>query len=265
MVKEKQGGESDRGRGQGAVYIVGIGPGGVKHLTLRAVTALVAADRVVGYARYLALIEPVIKGKETFSTGMTREKERCLKAVEFAGSGLKVALVSSGDAGVYGMAGLLMQLASGGDAKAKPGFKIEVVPGVPAFVGAASLLGAPIMHDFASISLSDLLTPWETIERRIEAASMADFVIILYNPRSSKRTEGLKRAIEVIGRHRKAETPVGIVRNASRQGEDVRITTLAGAGGHLEDIDMLSILIIGNSATFAGNGMMITPRGYEGV
>jgi len=251
--------QGDGGGGKGSVTVVGIGPGGLGHLTGRAVEALSRADCVVGYTRYVKLIEPLVSGKEKFTTGMTQEVERCEKAIEMARSGKRVAVVSSGDAGIYGMAGLILQLAK------DSGVEIEVVPGVPAFVAAASILGAPLMHDFASISLSDLLTEWAVIEQRLEAAAKADFVIALYNPKSSKRVEGLARAMEIIGRHREADTPVGVVRNATRDGEEVLLTTVGEFPACYNRIDMLTIIIIGNSSTFSSGGRMITPRGYRGV
>ena len=212
----------------------------------------------MGYTRYVELVRPLIGGKEVFSTGMTHEVERCEKAIALAKEGKLVAVVSSGDSGIYGMAGLIFELLSGDNS-----VEVEVIPGVPAFVAAASLLGAPLMHDFASISLSDLLTDWALIETRLDSAAKADFVIALYNPKSSKRVEGLGRALEVIGRHRDGSTPVGIVRNASRKGEEVIMTTLKEAPSFAEKIDMLTILIIGNSSTFSAGGRLITPRGYR--
>ena len=236
---------------------MGIGPGGLAHLTRRAEEALLQADCVVGYTRYVSLIEPLVRGKELFTTGMTHEVERCEKALEMARTGRRVAVVSSGDAGIYGMAGLILQLGRGS------GVEIDVVPGVPAFVAAASILGAPLMHDFASVSLSDLLTEWAVIERRVEAAAKADFVIALYNPKSSKRVEGLAKAVDIIGRHRDAATPVGVVRNATREDEEVMLTTVGGLPGCYDRIDMLTVVIIGNAATFSFDGRMITPRGYS--
>lgn len=227
-----------------------------------AVRTLKGVDTVVGYTRYVRLVEPLIAGKEVFSTGMTEEVERCEKAIELAVNGKSVAVVSSGDAGIYGMAGLILQLAS---SRGSASFKIEVVPGVPAFVSAASLLGAPLMHDFTSISLSDLLTPWELIEKRVRAAASADFVIVLYNPKSRKRVEGLAKALDIIGGYRDASTPVGIVRNASREGEKKILTTLGETAVHYDTIDMLTILIIGNSQTVKEGTWMITPRGYKVV
>jgi precorrin-3B C17-methyltransferase len=245
---------------QGALYIVGIGPGGSKELTGRARDVLSKVDTVVGYTTYLKLLSSLIEGKEVYSTGMTEEVQRCRKVIELAGSGRSVALVSSGDSGIYGMAGLLLELVND---RGGANFHIEVVPGVPAFVSAASVLGAPLVHDFASISLSDLLTPWDKITRRIEGAAKADFVIVFYNPRSSKRTTQLPMAVEIVGRYREGNTPVGIVRNASREGEEVRITTLAGLNKHYESIDMSTIVVVGNSATYVAGGRMITPRGYR--
>lgn len=207
----------------------------------------------------MRLVSALVEGKELFTTGMTHEVERCAKALELAGAGKRVAVVSSGDSGVYGMAGLVLQL------RGDDSVEVEVVPGIPAFVAASALLGAPLMHDFASISLSDLLTDWDVIERRVEAAAAADFVIALYNPKSSKRVEGLAKAIDLIRRHRGPDTPVGIVRNATREGETVLLATLGGFEGYYDKIDMLTIVIVGNSATFAGQGRMITPRGYRGV
>ena len=254
----------DGDRGCGSVLVIGIGPGGAEHLTAKAVAALKAADCVVGYSRYVGLVASIIEGKETFTTGMTQEVQRCAKALELGRDGRRVAVVSSGDAGIYGMAGLILQLALEGDTSMAPP-RIEVIPGVPAFVSAASILGAPLMHDFASISLSDLLTPWEVIEKRVEAAAAADFVIILYNPRSRSRTEGLGLALELVGRHRDPSTPVGIVRNAAREGEEAVITTLGLMGEYIEMVDMLTLLIIGNSATSSNGKWMVTPRGYRGV
>lgn len=193
---------------------------------------------------------------------MTHEVERCAKAVEFAAAGRRVAVVSSGDSGIYGMAGLVLQLALKDGAVL---VDVEVIPGVPAFVASAAILGAPLMHDFASISLSDLLTPWQKIQDRLEAAARADFVTILYNPKSSKRMDGLGKAIEIIGGHRSSSTPVGLVRNAARKGEEALVTTLGNFGQYYGRVDMLSIIIIGNSQTFAEAGRMITPRGYAGV
>jgi adenosylcobyric acid synthase len=238
------------------LYIVGIGPGDLNHMTYQAREAIESADTVVGYKTYLHLIEPLLGGKEVVSSGMMKEVERCREAIRRAGEGRTVALVSSGDSGIYGMAGLVLELT--------PPDCIEVVtvPGVSAVQAAASVLGAPLMHDFAVVSLSDLLTPWDLIEKRLEAAASADFVIALYNPRSKGRTRHMERAIEIMLQSRAPDTPVGIVRNACREGEEKILATLAGIP--LSRIDMFSMVIVGSSATYVdGRGRMVTPRGYE--
>lgn len=201
------------------------------------------------------------EGKEVFANGMTFEVERCRKAIELAASGRTVSVISSGDSGIYGMAGLVLQLAASSGVKVR----VEVVPGVPAFVAAASILGAPLMHDFASVSLSDLLTDWDKIEERVEMAARADFVIALYNPKSSKRVEGLGKALDIVRRYRKGTTPVGLVRNATRAGEQTVLTTLDEIEKYYGAVDMLSIIIIGSSTTFATGGKMVTPRGYRDI
>ena len=223
-----------------------------------------SVDIVVGYTKYIELIRGLIGDTETFDTGMKGEKERAMRAVELAGAGRRVAIVSSGDAGIYGMAGLVLEIMK--SAKEPGDFHFEVVPGLPAFVSAASTLGAPLMHDFASISLSDLLTPWKTITRRIEAAAMADFVIALYNPKSRGRTTQLPEAVEIIRGHREPATPVGIVKDSSRSNERVITTTLAALSDFFDEIDMSTSIIIGNSATFmTTEERMVTPRGYQGL
>lgn len=233
---------------------------------MRAAEALREAECIVGYTRYVELIASLAEGKEIFSTAMTGEVARCEKAIELCGQGRTTAIVSSGDAGIYGMAGLVLEmLASDKTTPSLADINVEVIPGVPAFVSAASLLGAPLMHDFASISLSDILTPWEVIEDRVRAAAKADFVIALYNPRSSKRKEGLVRAVEDMLEYKNTAAPVGIVRNATRESEEVILTTLGKLHEFFESIDMLTIIIIGSNSTFVRDKVMITPRGYKGI
>ncbi len=227
-------------------------------MTPRARKAIESSEVVVGYRTYLDLLGGLVAEKEVVATGMGGEVERCSRAIDLASSGLRVALVSSGDPGIYGMAGLVLELL----AREGKELSLEIVPGVPAFCAAASLLGAPIMHDFAVISLSDLLTPWELIERRLDGAASTDLVIVLYNPRSRGRRDHLKRAVEVIRRYRSDHTPVGVVKGATRDGEEVSITTLGGLERHYEKVDMTTTLIIGNSTTFLHGGWMVTPRGY---
>ena len=277
MDKKTKDRPCDNSSSKGSIYIIGIGPGGLGHLTQRAKEAFEACDTVVGYKTYIGLVSSLIKGKDVFSTGMTQEVERCNKAIELAMSGKKVAVVSSGDSGIYGMAGLALELLQKSEVRSqKSGEKdnselrtpnselsVSIIPGVPAFCAAAGLLGAPLMHDFASISLSDLLTPWETIKKRLEMAAEGDFVIILYNPKSKKRVSQLKEAIDIISAHRKHNTPVGIVKDATRKDEEARVTVLGDISSHYDFIDMSTILIIGNSTTFITDGKMITPRGYS--
>lgn len=217
------------------------------------------AEVVVGYKTYMALMDAdLVAGKETVSTGMRGEMARCRTAVERCRSGKETALVSSGDAGIYGMAGLVLEILDQEGLTEQ--VDVEIVPGIPALASAAALLGAPLMHDFAVVSLSDLLTPWETIRKRIDAAAGADFVIVVYNPRSKKRHWQLEEAIGLVRAHRAASTPVGVVRNAAREGESVMVTTLDALP--VDRVDMLSILIIGNESTRVLGGRMVTPRGY---
>ena len=242
------------------LFVVGIGPGDLAHMTPAATAALAASTVVVGYSPYLDLIEPMLAGKELVSSGMMKEIERCRIALDRAAGGEVTALVSSGDAGVYGMAGLALELA----ATMPDPPEIEIVPGVSAVQAAAAVLGAPLMHDFAVISLSDLLTQWEVIVRRLEAAAAADFVVALYNPKSRGRTTQIAEARRILLASRPGNTPVGIVRNALRKGQKRVITTL---GSMLDTtIDMFSLVIIGNSSTRIDNaGRMVTPRGYKAV
>ncbi len=255
----------------GRLYIVGIGPGDLRQMTLEAHEAVAGAEVVVGYATYLDLIRPLLAGKEIISSGMRAEVERCREALQLAAKGLTVALISGGDAGIYGMAGLVLELLHDRNDKTLAGVKrqprqrqepeIIVVPGVSAVQAAAALLGAPLMHDFAVISLSDLLTPWEVIRGRLRSAAAADFVVALYNPRSRSRRRQLDEACAILLESRPADTPVGIVRNAMRQGQQVVVTTLKGM--LKQKIDMFSLLIVGNGATFVDSaGRMVTPRGY---
>lgn len=227
-------------------------------MTVRAKETLEEAEVVVGYRTYTDLIKELTADKEVLATGMMDEVRRCTQAVELSESGRKVALVSSGDSGIYGMAGLALEIIK---ERGGASFPVEVVPGVPALAAAAAVLGAPLMHDFASVSLSDLLTPWPLIEKRLEAAAAADFVICLYNPKSKGRTEQIGIAREIIMQHRSGKTPVGIVKNARREGESVVVTTLDEMLGH--PIDMTTMVIVGNSNTFIFDRWMVTPRGYR--
>jgi precorrin-2 C(20)-methyltransferase len=240
----------------GKVDVVGIGPGDPTLLTQHGLKVLREADVIVGYEMYLRALEPLHLRAELIASPIGEETERAQKALELARSGRRVALVSSGDAGVYGMASVLLETA-----ETLPELAIAVTPGVTAATAAAALLGAPLSHDFACISLSDLLTPWDVIERRLEAAARADFVLAIYNPISLRRTWQLPRTREILLNHRKPETPVGLVDKAHRPGMRVWQTTL----GELttDGISMETMIIVGNSQTRAINGRMVTPRGYE--
>jgi precorrin-3B C17-methyltransferase len=229
---------------------------------------LETVDAVAGYTTYIDLIRPMIAGKQIVSTAMKKEIDRVSAALDLALSGTSCAVVSSGDPGVYAMAGLVLEMcreraiAIGSDRSDEDGTRlvVEVVPGIPALCSGASLLGAPLTHDFAAISLSDLLTPWETIEKRLGAAARADFVIVLYNPKSRRRPEHLAHAQRIISAHRDPATPVGIVTGAMRDNQRVTLTTLARL--HQAEVDMQTTVFIGNSNTFNYDGFMVTPRGY---
>ncbi len=240
----------------GVLKVIGFGPGSKEDMSLRAIEALETADLIMGYTTYVKILKEIFPDKEFKSTGMTREVDRCRAALEEA-KDKTVALVSSGDSGIYGMASITYQVASqmGSDVR------IEVIPGITAASSAASLLGAPLTHDTALISLSNCLTPWDIIVRRLEATSSSDMVIALYNPRSKARPDVLAEAISIISRYRPSTTPVGVARNIGRSDQSSYCTTL----GELdcESIDMFCTLIIGNSKTFVEGNKMITPRGYD--
>lgn len=262
----------DRGHCTNRLFVLGIGPGSPDHLTKRAMDVLASVDVVAGYSTYIELIRPLIEGKKIISTGMTKELERVEAAIEVARSGKSCAIVSSGDPGIYAMAGLVFEtcrikninIASSvrrtTNLNDKGSLLVEVVPGIPALCAGASLLGAPLTHDFAVISLSDLLTPWEIIAERIEAAAKADFVIVLYNPKSKKRNWQLGKAREIILRHRDKNTPVGIVSRAMREQQNIEIVTLDNM--HTADVDMQTTVFIGSSTSSEYMDFMYTPRGY---
>lgn len=245
----------------GKLFVIGFGPGSFEHITQRAREAIEDSDVIIGYSTYVDLIRGLLTDQEIVSTGMTEEVSRAREAVRQAEAGKKVAVISSGDAGVYGMAGLVYEVLVEKGWTEKTGVPLEVIPGISAINSCGALLGAPIMHDACTISLSDHLTPWELIARRIEAAGMADFVIALYNPRSGRRTRQIVEAQRILLTYRSPDTPVGIVKSAYRSREHVVVTTLEQMLEH--DIGMLTTVIIGNSSTFVYDGKMITPRGYQ--
>ena len=240
------------------IYVTGLGPGASDQMTIRAKKVLEKCPVIIGYTVYIDLIREEFPDKIFLSTPMRREVDRCRMAFEEAGKGQDVAMVCSGDAGIYGMAGLIFEIG-----KEYPEVGVEIVPGITAASGGAAVLGAPLMHDFAVVSLSDLLTPWEKIEKRIRAAAEADFVICIYNPSSKKRVDYLKKACGMILEYRKPETVCGMVRNIGRDGESYEILSLE----RLQDAqtDMFTTVFIGNSDTMVINGRMVTPRGYRDV
>ena len=264
--------ECNGGHRQKALYIVGIGPGSIDHLTHRAVEVLKSVDSVVGYTTYIDLIGTLIEGKNIISTPMTKEVERVQAALDIALTGKPCAIVSSGDPGIYAMAGLVFEMCQANGIAVKPPFqsmenqvddktlRLEVVPGIPALCAGASLLGAPLTHDFAVISLSDLLTPWEIIENRLDAAARADFVIVLYNPKSKRRSQQLEKAQKIILKHRDKHTPTGVVISAMRENQEVFVVSLEEL--HQVPANMQTTVFIGSSKSSRYLDFMLTPRGY---
>lgn len=239
------------------VYVVGIGPGDGAYLTAQARAAMEEAEVLCGYTVYVALVQELFPDKETYTTPMRQELERCRWALETAAGGRTVALVCSGDAGVYGMAGPVLQLSG-----AWPEVEVEVIPGVTAALSGAAVLGAPIGHDFCVVSLSDLLTPWEVIEKRLRCAAEGDFSLCLYNPASHKRADYLERACDILlAAGKEPKTVCGYVRNIGRAGEEAVILSLAEL--RTATLDMFTTVFIGSSTTVAARERMITPRGYE--
>ncbi len=237
---------------------MGIGPGKKEFISDRARQCITTSQVVVGYKAYIDLITDLTADDQrVISSGMTREVERCQQVINLAAAGKTVSLVSSGDPGIYGMAGILYQMLDKADAD----IGVEVVPGITAANAAAASLGAPLMHDFACISLSDLLTPWSTIIKRVEMAARGDFVIALYNPKSKKRVKQIEEVRQLLLTVVSPDTPVGIVRNAKREGEEVTLSNLKEFTHH--EIDMFTTVIIGNSQTYVAGKQMITPRGYR--
>ena len=247
--------------------MVSLGPGFPDYIIPQAKAALDAAQVVAGYRTYIDLLAPLLSHQEVLASGMKAEVKRCQAAIDRARAGERVALVSSGDAGIYGMAGLVLEICAARGLKVGPpegveevDLHLEVIPGVPALAAAAALLGAPLMHDFAVISLSDLLTPWEIIQKRVELAAAGDLVIVLYNPKSKKRNWQLGAVRDLLLKAKDPATPVGIVSRAMREGQEVVITTLDNMLEH--PVDMQTIIMVGNSQTFTYGPYMITPRGY---
>lgn len=244
----------------GKIYLVGFGPGAEEHMSYRAKEAIADADVVIGYSTYIKLVKDLLEGKEVIKKGMTEEIDRSIEAYEQAKLGKKVALISSGDIGVYGMAGPTYEVLLQSGWTPNNDIQVEIIPGSTALSACASLVGAPLTHDFCSISLSDLLTPWPVIARRLDAAGKADFVIALYNPKSGRRTQQIIEAQNILLKHRSADTPVAIVKSAYRRRQSIQLVRLDEMADC--DIGMLTTVLIGNSSTYIEQGLMITPRGY---
>lgn len=240
------------------VSVVGIGPGDESFLSISAKETLEESDLIIGYKKYVELVEEYLPDKEYLYTGMTKEVDRCKMALEKANEGNFVSVVCSGDAGVYGMAGLVYELSVD-----YPDVEIDILPGISAVLSGSSVLGAPIGHDFCVISLSDLLTPWELIEKRLALAGEGDFCICLYNPSSRKRKDYLKKACEILLEHKNNDTVCGYVRNIGRDGEEYHILSLNELKS--TEVDMFTTVFIGNADTKVINDKMVTPRGYKGV
>ena len=270
---QKNNQKCDLGYRTNQLFVVGIGPGSLDHLTKRAEDVLASVDVVVGYNTYIELIRPLIDGKKIIATGMTQEVKRVEAAIEQALGSKSCAIVSGGDPGVYAMAGLVFETCKIKNITITPPgcrfdhlkdeeiLTVEIIPGIPALCAGASLLGAPLTHDFAAISLSDLLTRWEVIEERLEVAAKADFVIVLYNPKSKKRSWQLEKAQQIILKHRDKSTPVGIVARAMRQKQNVEIVPLEKL--HEAAVDMQTTVFVGSSTSRRYMDFMFTPRGYS--
>lgn len=241
---------------KGKIYIIGIGPGDKENMSLRALDAIKKSDVIIGYKNYINLLSDLVKNKNVISSGMREEVSRCQKTLELASSGKIVSLISSGDPGIYGMAGIMLEVAG----KSNKKIDIEIIPGITSASASSAILGSPINNDFAVISLSDLLTPWNVIEKRIKFAAKSDFVICIYNPKSKERDWQIKKTKKILLKYRKKDTPVGIVNNAQRKNQHSVITTLENMLN--QKIDMNTTIVIGNSKTYIDNNFMITPRGY---
>ena len=240
----------------GKIYVVGIGPGKKADMTFKAYEKMKNSDIIVGYKTYTDLIKEYFPNTEIRSSSMMKEVDRCLEVLDLAKAGKNVALISSGDAGIYGMAGIMYEIINEND-----NIEVEVIAGVTATNAAAAIVGAPIMHDYVTISLSNLLTDWELIKKRLELAAQGDFIVSLYNPKSKGRTTQIAEAQKIMLKYKSKDTPVAIVRNAGRENEEYETTTLENMLDF--EINMLTIVLIGNSNTYVKNGKIITPRGYE--
>ena len=246
----------------GKLYIVGVGPGHHDHMTFRAKQAIEESDTIVGYETYVNIVQDLIEGKDVYRYAMTQEVERARQCIDLAKSGKIVSLVSSGDPGIYGMAGLIYETLAESGWDPKTGLQVEIIPGVSALNSCASIIGSPLMTDFAVLSMSDLLVPWEIIMKRVEAAAQGDFVIVIYNPSSKKRIHQLQDTRKILLKYRKPSTPVAIIKGAFRDSQSVVLTDLENLENHSDKLGMISTVIVGNSSTYNYKDLMINPRGY---
>jgi precorrin-3B C17-methyltransferase len=247
---------------KGKLYVVGVGPGHHDHMTYRAKQVIDESQVIVGYDTYVGLVEDLIQGKEVYRYAMTQEVDRANQAIEFAENGKTVSLVSSGDPGIYGMIGLIYEILAERGWNRETGIYVECVPGVSSLNSCAALVGSPLMTDFAVVSMSDLLVPWDMILKRVEAAALGDYVTVIYNPASKKRVHQLRDARDIFLKYRKPDTPVAIIKGAYRESQQVQITTLEKMLDFPDMLGMITTVIVGNSSTFNYNGLMINPRGY---
>ncbi|MGI0026597.1 MAG: precorrin-3B C(17)-methyltransferase [Nitrosopumilaceae archaeon] len=246
----------------GKLYIVGVGPGHHDHMTFRAKQVIEESNTIVGYETYVNLVEDLIAGKEVHRYAMTQEVERAHQCIDLAKSGKIVSLVSSGDPGIYGMAGLIYEVLAEEGWDRKNGLYVEIVPGVSSLNSCAALVGSPLMTDFAVVSMSDLLVPWEIIVKRVEAAAQGDYVIVIYNPSSKKRIHQLQDTRKILLKYRSPTTPVAIVKGAFRESQTIVLTDLENLENHADQLGMISTVIVGNSSTYRYQDLMINPRGY---
>ena len=247
----------------GKLYIVGVGPGHHDHMTFRAKEVIEESDTIVGYETYVNLVQDLIDDKTVYRYAMTQEVERAHQCIDLAKSGKIVSLVSSGDPGIYGMAGLIYETLAETGWNPHDELKVEIIPGVSALNSCASIIGSPLMTDFAVVSMSDLLVPWEIIEKRVQAAAQGDFVIVIYNPASKKRIHQLQDTRQILLKYRKPSTPVAIIKGAFRDSQTIVMTNLEELPNHSDQLGMISTVIIGNSSTYTYKDLMINPRGYK--
>src|SRR6188472_1334293 len=250
-------------KGKGKLYVVGVGPGDHQHMTFRAKQVIETSEIIVGYDTYISLVEDLIGGKEVYRYAMTQEVDRANQAIQFAENGKVVSLVSSGDPGIYGMAGLIYEILADKGWNKENGIYIECVPGISSLNSCAALVGSPLMTDFAVVSMSDLLVPWEIIVKRVEAAALGDYVTVIYNPASKKRVHQLIDTRDIFLKYRKPDTPVAIIKGAYRDSQAIVLTTLNNMLEHQDMLGMITTVIVGNSSSFLYDNIMINPRGYK--